>query len=77
VTGDHLFRVERGDPDAVELAALAAVLSALAAGVPSGPARHRPVPARWHRLERASGFTGPRTWRRATPAVVHILREGN
>jgi hypothetical protein len=57
-----LLRVEKGEPDPVELAALAAVLR-LRSG---GEARSESAPrraARWRRPERVTGFAGARTWR--------------
>ncbi|MEU9354677.1 acyl-CoA carboxylase subunit epsilon [Streptomyces griseoloalbus] len=61
-------RVEKGDPSEEELAALTVVLLARAAALADAAAT-APVPlravARWRRLERAPGFAGPRTWRRA------------
>lgn len=64
-----LLRVERGHAEPEELAALAVVLlarrsrAAAAYGEPgSGVPR---VTALWRRPERAAGFDGPRTWRRA------------
>ncbi|MFI0234834.1 acyl-CoA carboxylase subunit epsilon [Streptomyces sp. NPDC017086] len=61
------FRVEKGSPSEEELAALTVVLlaRATAGGVPAPAAEpSRPV-ARWRRLERATVFGGPRSWRRA------------
>ncbi|GHG83318.1 acyl-CoA carboxylase subunit epsilon [Streptomyces griseocarneus] len=62
---ETLLRVERGSPDALELAALTAVLRARLAHPADGPG---PVPGRrppapWRRPERVTGFQGPRTWR--------------
>jgi len=64
-----LLRVERGHGEPEELAALAVVLlarrsrAAVAYGEPaSGVPR---MTALWRRPERAAGFDGPRTWRRA------------
>ncbi|MFI8433235.1 acyl-CoA carboxylase subunit epsilon [Streptomyces sp. NPDC079020] len=68
----ELLRVERGAPNAEELAALTAVLIARAEaaceGGPAGAARGaRPRDgARWRRPERALPFADPRTWRRDT-----------
>lgn len=61
------FRVEKGSPSEEELAALAVVLLARAAagGVPAPAAGPSRPAARWRRLERATGFGGPRSWRRA------------
>ncbi|MFJ9568717.1 acyl-CoA carboxylase subunit epsilon [Streptomyces bacillaris] len=64
----RLFRVERGDPDAEELAALTAVLLSRAAAAGAdpddGPPRHRAA-ARWRRPERATAYGAPRSWRSA------------
>ena len=65
-----LLRVEKGQPDLVELAALAAVLRARSAvlraqaAAPAEPvARPSSPKARWRRPERGQGFAGARTWR--------------
>nr|UPN68089.1 putative decarboxylase epsilon subunit [Saccharothrix sp.] len=57
-----LLRVEKGDPDPVELAALAAVLRLRAAAVVVSEEVPRRS-ARWRRPERVAGFAGARTWR--------------
>ncbi|MEN8655961.1 acyl-CoA carboxylase epsilon subunit [Streptomyces sp. 21So2-11] len=60
---ERFLRVEKGAPDAEELAALTAVLLARAAGVSrdaSAPGRR--ATAGWRRLERRARFAGPRTW---------------
>ncbi|QQQ79284.1 acyl-CoA carboxylase subunit epsilon [Saccharothrix sp. 6-C] len=57
-----LLRVEKGDPDPVELAALAAVLRLRAAVVVVSEEVPRRS-ARWRRPERVAGFAGARTWR--------------
>jgi hypothetical protein len=67
---EQLLRVERGNPDAHELAALTVVLLARRAGGCSAPdelSRRQRAVALWRRPERSSGFDGPRTWRRGTP----------
>ncbi|MFI9007937.1 acyl-CoA carboxylase epsilon subunit [Actinosynnema sp. NPDC053489] len=59
-----LLRVVKGDPDPVELAALAAVLRLRAAAAVA--VADEAVPrraARWRRPERVAGFAGARTWR--------------
>ncbi|PSL46016.1 acyl-CoA carboxylase epsilon subunit-like protein [Saccharothrix carnea] len=65
-TGDPqpglLLRVEKGEPDAVELAALAAVLQRRVAAVAVAEEAPRRS-ARWRRPERVAGFAGARTWR--------------
>ena len=61
----RLIRVVRGSPDAAELAALTAVMLARAvhaAGARDAAGRG-PAAAGWRRLERRTGFLGPRTWR--------------
>jgi hypothetical protein len=60
-SAEALFRVERGNPDDVELAALAAVLLALrATGQESG--EELPAPGvRWWRQPDA--YTAPGSWR--------------
>ncbi|MEV6655080.1 acyl-CoA carboxylase epsilon subunit [Streptomyces sp. NPDC051219] len=68
----HFIRVEKGSPDAEELAALTALVLALAAadadqGSDSAPNEQRT--AGWRRLDRQSGFRGPRTWHENPPAT--------
>ncbi|MFD3701221.1 acyl-CoA carboxylase epsilon subunit [Streptomyces sp. NPDC058646] len=61
----HLLRIEKGSPDASELAALTAVLLARAAAAGAEPddvSRRQRAVARWRRPERAAGFAGPRSW---------------
>jgi Acyl-CoA carboxylase epsilon subunit len=59
----YLLRVEKGSPDAIEVAALAAVLYARLARLGTAPdCQSRRTLARWRRPERAPGFDGPRTW---------------
>ncbi|MEV1119736.1 acyl-CoA carboxylase epsilon subunit [Actinosynnema sp. NPDC049800] len=58
-----LLRVEKGDPDPVELAALAAVLRLRAAAVAVVEEEVPRRAARWRRPERVAGFAGARTWR--------------
>ncbi|MGW7516438.1 acyl-CoA carboxylase epsilon subunit [Streptomyces sp. NPDC054796] len=67
--GSHVLRVERGHAEPEELAVLTVLLLArTAAGASCADASaasvRRPVAA-WRRPERATGFDGPRTWRRA------------
>ncbi|MGW1884452.1 acyl-CoA carboxylase subunit epsilon [Streptomyces sp. NPDC001970] len=62
---EPLVRVERGNPDAEELAALTAVLLTRVAAVGAEPddvSRRGRASTRWRRPERARGFRGPRTW---------------
>ncbi|MFF3753456.1 acyl-CoA carboxylase epsilon subunit [Streptomyces sp. NPDC002018] len=59
-----LLRIEKGEPDLLELGAVTAVLlQRLTAPAPEtgGRARARAV-ARWRRPERSRDFPGPRTW---------------
>ncbi|MFF8954430.1 acyl-CoA carboxylase subunit epsilon [Streptomyces sp. NPDC014894] len=58
-----LLRVEKGDCDPEELAAITAVLLARAASQP-GPAApsHPRTPAAWRRLERQRGFQPSHSW---------------
>ncbi|MFF4911238.1 acyl-CoA carboxylase epsilon subunit [Streptomyces sp. NPDC001260] len=59
-TAEALFRVERGNPDDVELAALATVLLALsAAGRESGEGLSTPD-VRWWR--QSDAYTAPGSW---------------
>ena len=63
-----LFRVVRGEPDDVEVAALAAVVAALAAGSGAGPAPAGPV-STWAdpaARMRAPIAVGPHAWRTST-----------
>ncbi|MET9956851.1 acyl-CoA carboxylase epsilon subunit [Streptomyces sp. NPDC006339] len=65
------LRIEKGNPDATELAALTAVLlartAALADAAPAADetSEHAPVrrTARWRRLERRTRTGTPRSWR--------------
>jgi hypothetical protein len=65
VTAPVLFRVEKGELDADELAALTAVLYARVSEMDNPPPRPTRPTARWRRLERAPAFASPRAW--ATP----------
>ncbi|MET9075764.1 acyl-CoA carboxylase epsilon subunit [Streptomyces sp. NPDC004232] len=63
-----VLRIEKGSPDATELAALTAVLLARAAAVnPEQEHAEGPEPARrtarWRRLERRTRAGTPRSWR--------------
>jgi hypothetical protein len=68
--GSRLVRVERGQANAEELAAVTALLLARAAAgarhdrVEGAGARAtgRPTKARWRRLERSRGFRAPHSW---------------
>nr|AEM44226.1 SimX2-like protein [uncultured bacterium] len=57
------FRVERGNPDPDELAALAVVLLARCAAAPGEFAGEERRTATWRRPERAPGHRTPRSWR--------------
>ncbi|MDT9687564.1 acyl-CoA carboxylase subunit epsilon [Streptomyces sp. P9(2023)] len=57
-----LLRIEKGDPDPAELAAVTtALLTRLTAVAPRAEGQDRPRAA-WRRPERSPGFRGPRTW---------------
>ncbi|MFK8905549.1 acyl-CoA carboxylase epsilon subunit [Streptomyces sp. YS-3] len=72
----ELLRVERGNPDPEELAALAALFfahfSAMEARAEAArvmiPRQRRS--ASWRRTDRATGFDGPRTWRAGGPVLA-------
>ncbi|MFE9022961.1 acyl-CoA carboxylase subunit epsilon [Streptomyces sp. NPDC007808] len=59
------FRIEKGNPDAVELAALTAVL--LTCGTPGPPAPVEPprAAARWAGTVKSATHHTPRSWRTA------------
>ncbi|MGW7361824.1 acyl-CoA carboxylase subunit epsilon [Streptomyces sp. NPDC054802] len=58
-----LLRVEKGQADPEELAAITAVLMARAAAQPdTAPAHRGRTTAGWRRLERARGFRAPHSW---------------
>ncbi|MEW1700957.1 acyl-CoA carboxylase subunit epsilon [Streptomyces sp. NPDC093249] len=65
-TPANLLRVEKGQADPEELAAITAVLLARAATradeTPDGGHRDRTA-AGWRRLEREPGFRAPHSWR--------------
>ncbi|WP_367322409.1 acyl-CoA carboxylase subunit epsilon [Streptomyces sp. HUAS ZL42] len=65
-TTETFLRIEKGNPDACELAALTSVLLARAA-VPADPDEEGEQTDRrtagWRRLERRSGPSTPRSWR--------------
>ncbi|MFF6782501.1 acyl-CoA carboxylase epsilon subunit [Streptomyces sp. NPDC012510] len=68
----HLIRVEKGSPDVEEIAALTAVVLALATADADQDGHDTPNEQRtagWRRLDRQSGFTGPRTWRDNPPVT--------
>ncbi|WP_327679840.1 acyl-CoA carboxylase subunit epsilon [Streptomyces sp. NBC_00467] len=58
-----LLRVEKGNADAEELAAITAVLLARAASQPEAPAHRGRSTAGWRRLERQRGFQPSHSWR--------------
>ncbi|MFE0642127.1 acyl-CoA carboxylase subunit epsilon [Streptomyces sp. NPDC058877] len=61
---NNLLRVEKGQADPEELAAITAVLLARAAAQPEpAAAHHGRSTAGWRRLERQSGFRAPHSWR--------------
>ncbi|MET9607645.1 acyl-CoA carboxylase subunit epsilon [Streptomyces sp. NPDC006512] len=62
IATDTLLKVEKGNAEPEELAAITAILLARAAATPeaaSAPA----APAGWRRLERSRGFQAPHSWR--------------
>ncbi|MEU2158653.1 acyl-CoA carboxylase epsilon subunit [Streptomyces sp. NPDC019396] len=62
MTADSLLRVEKGNAEPEELAALTAILLARAATQPDAPVRGGRSTAGWRRLERQSGFRAPHSW---------------
>ncbi|GAA0954581.1 MULTISPECIES: acyl-CoA carboxylase subunit epsilon [Streptomyces violaceusniger group] len=64
--GQVFLRIEKGRPDAMELAALTAALFQRLAAQPAEPDRPRPR-AGWRRPERSPGFQGPRSWQDTAP----------
>ncbi|MFF5448433.1 acyl-CoA carboxylase subunit epsilon [Streptomyces sp. NPDC012888] len=59
---DALLRVEKGNAEPEELAAITAILLARAASTPRIPAARRRSTAGWRRLERTPGFRAPHSW---------------
>lgn len=63
---DSVVRVERGQADPEELAALTAILLARAGrsgeGIGEGGRTPARSTARWRRLERTPGFRAPHSW---------------
>ncbi|WNI18242.1 acyl-CoA carboxylase subunit epsilon [Actinacidiphila sp. ITFR-21] len=61
---DSLVRVEKGNADPEDVAALTAILLARAAAGDAGPQQARPArsTAGWRRLERTPGFRAPHSW---------------
>lgn len=72
--GGLMIQVEKGNPDAEELAALTVVLLALARETDS--AELEPNPAAWRRPERAHGFCAPHSWQ-AVPVHLHRPRSAH
>ncbi|MEV4424394.1 acyl-CoA carboxylase subunit epsilon [Streptomyces sp. R-07] len=62
-TPANLLRVEKGNADPEELAAITAVLLARAASQPAEEAHRGRTTAGWRRLEREHGFRAPHSWR--------------
>ncbi|HEY0168689.1 MAG TPA: acyl-CoA carboxylase subunit epsilon [Jatrophihabitans sp.] len=61
-----LLRIEKGQPEADELAALVAVLSTgRATAAAAEPAGCSPPPAPWRTPDQAPHFDPPRTWQAA------------
>lgn len=62
-TNESLLRVEKGQADPEELAAITAVLMARAAARDEAPETGRGrSTAGWRRLERTPGFRAPHSW---------------
>ncbi|MFE2284872.1 acyl-CoA carboxylase subunit epsilon [Streptomyces sp. NPDC059443] len=60
---DTLLRVEKGNAEPEELAAITAILLARAASTPEQPAADTGrSQAGWRRLERTPGFRAPHSW---------------
>jgi hypothetical protein len=58
------IRVEKGNAEPEEVAAITAILLARAASRPTeSPAHRGRVKAGWRRLERENGFRAPHSWR--------------
>ncbi|MFD9566445.1 MULTISPECIES: acyl-CoA carboxylase epsilon subunit [unclassified Streptomyces] len=72
----ELLRVERGNPDPEELAALAALFFAHFSAIEAREEAARVMiprqrrSASWRRTDRATGFDGPRTWRAGGPVLA-------
>ncbi|MGW7062780.1 acyl-CoA carboxylase subunit epsilon [Streptomyces sp. NPDC054904] len=62
IATDTLLKVEKGNAEPEELAAITAILLARAAVTPEAVSTPRP-PAGWRRLERSRGFQAPHSWR--------------
>ncbi|GHI87204.1 acyl-CoA carboxylase subunit epsilon [Streptomyces xanthophaeus] len=59
---DTLLRVEKGNAEPEELAAITAILLARAAATPETSVRIPRSQAGWRRLERTPGFRAPHSW---------------
>ncbi|RII09509.1 hypothetical protein DSC45_29860 [Streptomyces sp. YIM 130001] len=61
---DRFLRVEKGNAEPEELAAITAILMARAAAQPQEAPAHRRGRSRagWRRLERTPGFRAPHSW---------------
>ncbi|MCJ1679839.1 acyl-CoA carboxylase subunit epsilon [Streptomyces sp. APSN-46.1] len=63
LTSDTLLKVEKGNAEPEELAAITAILLARAAAAPTAAPVHRiGTQAGWRRLERSPGFRAPHSW---------------
>ncbi|MCX4528310.1 MULTISPECIES: acyl-CoA carboxylase subunit epsilon [unclassified Streptomyces] len=63
ITADTLLKVEKGNAEPEELAAITAILLARAAAAPTAAPVHRiGSQAGWRRLERTPGFRAPHSW---------------
>ncbi|WP_327412628.1 acyl-CoA carboxylase subunit epsilon [Streptomyces sp. NBC_01233] len=63
ITADTLLKIEKGNVEPEELAAITAILLARAAATPEETAVPAPRQAGWRRLERTPGFRAPHSWR--------------
>ncbi|WNF30949.1 acyl-CoA carboxylase subunit epsilon [Streptomyces sp. C11-1] len=57
-----LLRIEKGSPDAAELAAVTTALFTRLTAPPPESGHPGRTAASWRRPERSSGFEGPRSW---------------
>ncbi|GGK26438.1 hypothetical protein GCM10011583_68010 [Streptomyces camponoticapitis] len=69
---EHVVRVEKGNPDDEELAAVIAVVLACAATADGDQDESDESPGaafNWRPTERESAYRGPRAWRHIPPAT--------
>ncbi|MFD8985901.1 acyl-CoA carboxylase subunit epsilon [Streptomyces sp. NBC_00809] len=62
IATDTLLKVEKGNAEPEELAAITAILLARAAATPEEAVTTRRSQAGWRRLERSRGFQAPHSW---------------